>query len=438
MLATEELRGFSMVVRDNSAELCFLFNFADIRWPKINIENLVANLFALMGSREIVMRQPFAIDMIKMLKAQADKVIKTLRLYGRDVRFGVSIRLWCAWRSKNYFSARNFPERVKAGRKFSIAVADQMLRLNTNIFQPHGRITCLLEYPFFIGVERRRSHENATAAKVDEHEDKSIDLSLPRQDGLAEKIDGDESLDMGSDESRPSAVRVLRGLVRHWIDAVSLHDVPDSCPTDFDAQLFEFPMDSFVSPAKVLFGKPENQLDGFRVRFGTTTLAFRPFARLLPQPFSVGGWLNHRNQIINVMTEQPASAYQSLPFLGSRNNSRFINPVAEHFVLFLQKLHPRIVARQEKPRDEKENHLQKPRFLFQITQNENPLKLLSIINLQRKTPFRTPMKTVKRKKIRERMESSHPKAGFWVRFAIQLGAGRTAIQPFFAFRIAIN
>jgi hypothetical protein len=44
----------------------------------------------------IVIRQPFMVDMIKMIQAKTNEVIKALFLNDADTGFGVSVRLGCA------------------------------------------------------------------------------------------------------------------------------------------------------------------------------------------------------------------------------------------------------------------------------------------------------------------------------------------------------
>lgn len=136
MLATAGLRGFPVVVRDDSAELLFPFNFTFSRGSEINVKNGVADLFALMGSGEVIMSLPLPVDVVKVVNAQADKVVKALRLNGRNVRFYVSVRLWGARRSSDNFGSRTFPETIKAGREFGIPISNQMARINSNII--HG------------------------------------------------------------------------------------------------------------------------------------------------------------------------------------------------------------------------------------------------------------------------------------------------------------
>lgn len=73
------LRSVAVVVRNDAAQLCCPLNLALIHRRKIDIKNVVADLLALMGPREIVVREPLPVDMVKVIKAQTDKVVKALR-----------------------------------------------------------------------------------------------------------------------------------------------------------------------------------------------------------------------------------------------------------------------------------------------------------------------------------------------------------------------
>ncbi len=192
MLAEAKLCGGAVVMRDNPAELCCPFNFALVRWSKINIKNVVADLLALMRPREIIMREPFPVDVVQVVNTQTDKVIKALGLYGRNIAFRVSVRLRGARRSFHDLRARTFPEGIEAGRKLSVPIPDQMICFHSDLTHPYGCVTSLLQYPFFIGMKRRRGHEHLAAVEMDEYENVGINLSLPRQHGLGEKIDSDQ------------------------------------------------------------------------------------------------------------------------------------------------------------------------------------------------------------------------------------------------------
>jgi hypothetical protein len=51
MLTAAELRSLPIIVRNNSAEFRFPFDFTLVRWAKINIKDLVSDFFALMRLR---------------------------------------------------------------------------------------------------------------------------------------------------------------------------------------------------------------------------------------------------------------------------------------------------------------------------------------------------------------------------------------------------
>jgi hypothetical protein len=65
MLANAELRGITVMPRNDTAEPLFAFDFALAGRSDINIKHVVSNIYTLMGFGEVVMRQPFMVDMIK-------------------------------------------------------------------------------------------------------------------------------------------------------------------------------------------------------------------------------------------------------------------------------------------------------------------------------------------------------------------------------------
>jgi hypothetical protein len=114
--------------------------------------------------------------------------------------------------------------------------------------------------------------------------------------------------------------------------------------------------------------------------------------------------------------------HQFRTFVFLCNNSRIINPVAKHLNLVFQYLKTRIVSRHEKPRNQNENHLQKPRICVALPQNQSLLNSLPYMNLRKATPFRTPMKPKKKKRILKPESMSQEKAG--------LGGGKILITGF--------
>jgi hypothetical protein len=411
MLATAELCGSSVVVRNDFSELLFPFNFTFSRRYEINVKTRVPDLFSLMGSCEVIMSLPLPVDVVKVVNAQADKVVKALRLNGGNIRFYVSVRLWGAWRSSDNFGSRTFPESIEVRRELGVPITNQMARIDSNIIQPHCGVPRLLKHPFFIGMKRGRTHENPAAVEVDKHQYVCVEFSLQRIDRLCEEVDCDKGFNMGADKFRPCTVRILQRFIWHGMKTVSLHDVADSRETDFDPQLFQFPKYPFVSPAKVFGGESDNQLDDSLFRFRSTALALRLFTRLLPQPNTIGAGLHHQHDIRYVMVDQGSTPHQFRAFLFLRDYSRIINSVAKHFNLIFQKLNPHIIPRHVKPRKKDENHLQKTRITVQLSQNENPQNLLLTMNLREATPFRTPVKTKKEENLLNSWELFDSKAG---------------------------
>ncbi len=304
MLAGAELCSVAVVPRNDSAKSLFARDLALTRRSEINVKNRVADLFALMGSGEVIMRFPFPVDVVKVLNTQADKVVKALRFNGGNIAFRVPVCLGCAWRSFYDFRTRTLPESIEARRELRITITDKVTSTDSNIIQPHGGISRLLKHPFFIRVKRSRTHENPTATEVDKHQHVRVEFPLQRIDRLCEEVDCDKGFNMGADKFRPCAVRILQRFIWHGMKVVSLHDVADSRETDFDPQLFQFPEYPFVSPAKVFGGESDNQLDDSLFRFRSTALALRLFTRLLPQSNTIGAGLHHQHDIRYVMVDQ--------------------------------------------------------------------------------------------------------------------------------------
>ena len=58
---------------------------------QLNIKHVVSDIHTLMGFGEVVMRQPFMVDMIKMTQAESNEVVKTLFLDDADAGFGIPV-----------------------------------------------------------------------------------------------------------------------------------------------------------------------------------------------------------------------------------------------------------------------------------------------------------------------------------------------------------
>ena len=131
------LRGVAVVVRNNSAELFFPFDFAFGRRCEIRSKHLVSDIHALMRTMVVIVRQPFAIDVVQLLHAEAEKVVKALFFNFPDVTFAKCICLRSTYRSFMAFHTLAFPKCIKTCGEFSVAVTEQTGRFNSDILQPH-------------------------------------------------------------------------------------------------------------------------------------------------------------------------------------------------------------------------------------------------------------------------------------------------------------
>ena len=74
------LGSIAVVVRDYSAETLFPFNLTCVGGAEVNIKHLVLNLFSLMWVVEVVVIKPLFVNVVQMIKAETDKVVKALFL----------------------------------------------------------------------------------------------------------------------------------------------------------------------------------------------------------------------------------------------------------------------------------------------------------------------------------------------------------------------
>ena len=80
MLVGVQLRSVAIVPRNDSAQPLLSLDLALVRGLEIWTENLVANINSLMRALVIVVRNPLAVDVVKLVKAYAKEVIQTLAL----------------------------------------------------------------------------------------------------------------------------------------------------------------------------------------------------------------------------------------------------------------------------------------------------------------------------------------------------------------------
>lgn len=275
------LSGFSVVPGNNSTKPLLPFNLAFVGRREVRAKNRVSDVLSLMRAMVIIICQPFPIDIVEMIKAEADEVIQSLFLKHADTALDVSVGLWNPHWSLGYFGSRVFPELIKPDREFRVPVANQMARLNTQILKPHGGISRLLKHPFLGWMKRGRTHENAAASNVDEHEHISVDPSSPCEDRFAEKIARNQGLHVRTDKVLPRTGRLSPSLVWNGVNVFAFQDVKNGCESYSDSQFLQFTMKPFISPSKVFQRKPKHQVNlalavpGRPGRLGLASLGFR-------------------------------------------------------------------------------------------------------------------------------------------------------------------
>ncbi len=89
--AAAGLSCFAVVPRDNAPQALFPLNLAFAPRREIRAKDFVANIHSLMRAFVIVVRQPLAIDVVELVKAQADKMVQALFLNDAYTRFAISV-----------------------------------------------------------------------------------------------------------------------------------------------------------------------------------------------------------------------------------------------------------------------------------------------------------------------------------------------------------
>jgi len=81
LLAGTELSGGAIVVRNDSTQSLFPLDFAFVFGREIRLKNLVVDIHSLMRALIMIVRQPLAVDVVELIQAYTNKVIKALALY---------------------------------------------------------------------------------------------------------------------------------------------------------------------------------------------------------------------------------------------------------------------------------------------------------------------------------------------------------------------
>lgn len=160
VLAGMGLGCVAVIPRNDSAQTLFPLDLAFGCRRKAWSENLVPNIRTLMRAFVVVVRQPFAVDMVELFQRDTDKVVQTFPFSFANIAFDKCICFGSLNRRFKDFCSRTFPETIKLGRIFKIPIVDQMRGFNAKILQPHRRIASLLKNPISGRAEGRRAHKS--------------------------------------------------------------------------------------------------------------------------------------------------------------------------------------------------------------------------------------------------------------------------------------
>ena len=123
----------AVIPRDDATQPLLPFYFALGSRRKVWAENLVPNICTLMRTFVMVVRQPFAVDMIELFQRYANKMIQTFPFCFPDIALDKCVRFGGLGRRFEDFCSRALPESIKAGGVFEVPVMDQMRCLNTKV-----------------------------------------------------------------------------------------------------------------------------------------------------------------------------------------------------------------------------------------------------------------------------------------------------------------
>ena len=410
MFARAESGSIAVIPRNDATQPLFPLNLAPVRRCEVRPKNLVPDIRSLMGSLLVVVRQPFPVDVIKLVKAHAIEVVQALAFDFSDVALAIPIGHGRLNRCPKAFHLLGFPERPEPFAVFGIPVMDQESDLNAQILKPHGRIAGLLDNPFLIGVKRRRRHENLTASEMDKHQNVCINPSAPGKHGFGKEIGGDQRIHMGTDKQLPVARRMASALFRNGMVPCAFKNVPDGRKADLNAQLLKLAVKVLVAPSEV-FGRKLQYKVHRRLRSSWPTR----FPALLPrgtQPSPVGRRFDNHQHIGDSVIQQRTEPHQVGPLFLGRNNLGIIDAISQHPDLIFQQLKPGIVTGHEKPREKNDNYVKHTRKTAHIRLIPTGLILLFIKGLRGGIRFRTPRKIKELKNLLKQEVFSHPKAGF--------------------------
>lgn len=390
---------------------------------EIGAKNLVADVFSLMRAVRVVVRHPFSIDVIKLIKAQAKEAVQALMFIRPNIALAKRIGLRRAWRSLQTSHAFRLPKCLKHLPKFLVSIVNQACGFHANSIQPHRRATNLNLQPLIIGVKRWRRHENAATSEMDKNQHIGVKLSEQRVDGLGEVIAGNQRFHVRPDKVRPRNHGLAFGFLRRWFMPRSLENISNGSQANLNAQLPEFTQDALVAPRDILSSQTDNQCNDFLGCFRSTSRVFvlRLFGLALP-PSAIGLRLHNEHNILDIMVYYSSQPKQFLSLLWSRKNSRVRNAVSQHFYLIGQQLDLTVMFGHKTVRQEHVNH---PKH---IKSSVNPLSVHTqsipnkINSLREVYTFPHPYETTK--------SEHHTDSGYLGRSKLQTCDVRTGLRDF--------
>ena len=126
------------------------FTLPPCLWLEVYIKNTIPNILSTMWAFGVVVSNPGTCDVMQMIYTEAHEVIQAFTFQRTDKRFTEGV---CLWRSDGRFDRGDilvFPERFHRVGILSISITKEELCFKSLIFEPHGSIAALLNYPIAI------------------------------------------------------------------------------------------------------------------------------------------------------------------------------------------------------------------------------------------------------------------------------------------------
>ena len=297
-----------------------------------------------MGSLLVIVLQPHPKDVVELSSTEANEVIQYFSLCNSNVAFTECVSLRGAWRSFDGSDFGIFPERVKGIRILSITVVNEESGFDTFVFHPHCGVASLLHHPFRIRMIRARIRIDSSTSQMNEDEDISMADTSESEDGLREKVTGDDAVHLSVSEGRPWKRRVLGGLL--WLREVPFlsENVSDCSRADSDSKLLEFSYDPTVSPAQILGGQSHDQLASRGWSSGSAQRPERSHATQLTKPLPIGSRKDDVHDFVDVMVHRGPQPEQFRSLRRGRDNPTRFDTRPEHPNLRFEQLDSCVVS----------------------------------------------------------------------------------------------